>query len=61
MADEVECTGHALSVVRGWFKDDNIEDDELDAEADPKQPALVARPARHALLLRRGVAWLLSS
>lgn len=45
----IECTGQALSVVRGWFKDDNIEDDELDAdELDPKQAALVPRPARCA-------------
>lgn len=46
MADHVECTGHALSVVRSWFKDDNIEDDELDADADPKQPTLTPRPPR---------------
>ena len=45
---DVVATGHALSVVRGWFKDDDLGDDVL--QQDDNEVAAVdlkPRPARY--------------
>ena len=54
---EVVCNGSALSVVRTWFKDDDLGDIEQDRHDAPME--LQARPARHALKTR--VLWLFNS
>ena len=47
---EVVCTGQALSVVRSWFRDDNLGDEELQQERGADVD-LKPRPSRCRPLL----------